>query len=701
MSTDPDFTLEELLEAIKGLKNNKATGLDRIPAEMIKTSSESIMMILLKTMNKIKSTFRCPTTWAAGITSLLFKDGDKDDPNDYRAITVTDALSKILASLFNNRLEKWCTANNIIKKEQIGFEKKSRPGDHLFVLKSLIDHYNQQGKKIYACFVDFQKAFDSVWRMGLLYKLIKYGVNIGYIKLIKDMYDKTTQALRINNLMTRMFHTYKGVKQGCILSPKLFNLFINDLPDIFVDDDNCCSPVFLTNETKINCLMYADDLILLSESKDGLQSCLDRLYDYTQQWDLKLNLKKTKIMIFQNTGRRIPTSFTFGENVVQAASEYKYLGTVITNTGNFRLNEIKLKQRGLRASFIITKNIGPYAKPSTSIRIFEKIVEPILLHNSEISGAYFPNSWNYEKFVEKMWDVGEEINKVVLGFLRQLLGVHKKSCNKAVMAETGKYPICIKIYTRIIKYWLRAATTENCLIKSANKLNENNYNKGNPSWTKIVMFLRKYTNSIDNPGSENMNNSITNRFKKVIRQKYDEWWSQSAEPTGSNKLDFYYRYKKTFTFEKYLDNIPKHIRIHITRLRLSSHSLPIEVLRYKKKDQKIERENRKCTICNTNATGDEMHYLLKCNNAEISHARDQFFSDIKCQNVQFRNLSDQNITDYCMLMSDTNAQLLTAKYVMDILNTYKEEIGGPSTTYTPPTETKSGRTVRKPIKLDL
>ena len=96
-----------------------------------------------------------------------------------------------------------------------------------------------------------------------------------------------------------------------------------------------------------------------------------------------------------------------------------------------------------------------------------------------------------------------------------------------------------------------------------------------------------------------------------------------------------------------------------------------------------------------------MHYLLKCNNAEISHARDQFFSDIKCQNVQFRNLSDQNIIDYCMLMSDTNAQLITAKYVMDILNTYKEEIGGPSTTYTPPTETKSGRTVRKPIKLDL
>ena len=392
LSNEPDFTLDELLKAIKSLKNNKATGLDRIPAEMLKTSSENIMSILLKTMNKIKNTFKCPAKWAIGITSLLFKDGDEDDPNNYRAITVTDALSKILAILLNNRVEKWCTANNVIKKERIGFEKKSRPGDHLFVLKTLIEHYKQQGKKLYACFVDFQKAFDSVWRLGLLHKLITYGLDIGYIKLIKDMYDKTAQSLRINSRMTRIFKTYKGVKQGCILSPRLFNLFINDIPDLFSDDKmtNPCKPVHL-NDTKINCLMYADDLILLSESEEGLQTCLNRLNEYNEKWDLKLNIKKTKVLIFQNNGKKSQTSFKIGENFLQIATEYKYLGTIITNTGSFKTNEIKLKQKGLRASFIISKNIGPYAKPSTSIRLFEKLIEPILLHNCEISSAYFPH----------------------------------------------------------------------------------------------------------------------------------------------------------------------------------------------------------------------------------------------------------------------------------------------------------------------
>ena len=514
------------------------------------------------------------------------------------------------------------------------------------------------------------------------------------------MYDKTTQSLRINSRMSRTFHTYRGVKQGCILSPKLFNLFINDLPDIFLDCQHLCNPISLGDETRISCLMYADDLILLSETKEGLQTCLNRLSQYTKKWDLKLNLKKTKVLIFQNKGKRTSPTFTFGENIVQIATEYKYLGTVITNTGNFKLNEVKLKQKGLRASFIISKNISPYAKPSTSIKLFEKIIEPILLHNSEISGAYFPITWNYEKFVEKIWNIGEELNKVVIGFLRQILGVHKKSCVSAVMAETGKYPICIKIFTRIIKYWLRASTTDNNLIKSTYRLNEKRFNDGNHSWTKIVMFLRRYTNITDTPSKENLN-LILNRFKKVIKLNYDKWWSNFAKPTGSSKLDFYYRYKRTFKFEKYLDNIPRHIRLHITRLRLSSHSLPIEVQRYRKKGERIEREERTCKICNANATGDEMHYLLKCSNAEISHVREEFLDRIKHQNAQFKNLSDQNIIDYCMLMTDTNIQMITAKYVMDILNTYKEETDGPIITVTLPTETRSGRKIRKPEKLDL
>ncbi len=144
---EPDFTLEELIKAIKSLKNNKAAGPDRIPAEMLKASNARMLKLLLSLMNKIKTTCKCPRKWAIGITTLLLKDGDDTDPNNFRAITIVDALCKVLAIMINGRLEKWSTENKVQRKEQIGFTKKTRPADHLFVLKTLVHHYNNNGKK--------------------------------------------------------------------------------------------------------------------------------------------------------------------------------------------------------------------------------------------------------------------------------------------------------------------------------------------------------------------------------------------------------------------------------------------------------------------------------------------------------------------------------------------------------------------------
>ena len=140
-SSIPDFTLEELVFAIKHLKNNKAAGPDRIPAELIKACPPHILELLLKIMNKIKNSSIYPKRWGLGITSLLFKEGEDDDPNNYQAITVCDTLSKVFAIMLNERISKWDKENEIICHEQIGFEKKTRPSDHLLVLKSLMDVY--------------------------------------------------------------------------------------------------------------------------------------------------------------------------------------------------------------------------------------------------------------------------------------------------------------------------------------------------------------------------------------------------------------------------------------------------------------------------------------------------------------------------------------------------------------------------------
>ena len=165
-------------------------------------------------MNRIKNSTEYPENWAEGITTLILKDGDDEDPNNYRAITIVNALAKIMAIMINERLFTFFEKEKTIKREQIGFEKKCRPADHLFVLKTITSHYNNKGRKLFTCFVDFQKAFDSVWRMGLFYKLLNSGVENGRVKLIKNIYDKSSQMLKFGNRTSRKFITHRGVKQG-------------------------------------------------------------------------------------------------------------------------------------------------------------------------------------------------------------------------------------------------------------------------------------------------------------------------------------------------------------------------------------------------------------------------------------------------------------------------------------------------------
>ena len=114
--------------------------------------------------------------------TLIQKEGNKSDLDNYRGICVANALLKLLCTVMEERLRKFCAKNKLIDIEQIGFMEENRAPDHIFTLKSVVNKYvtNEKGKKLYACFVDFRKAFDSVWHEGLFHKLESMG--IGFIR---------------------------------------------------------------------------------------------------------------------------------------------------------------------------------------------------------------------------------------------------------------------------------------------------------------------------------------------------------------------------------------------------------------------------------------------------------------------------------------------------------------------------------------
>ena len=206
---------------------------------------------------------------------------------------------------------------------------------------------------MYACYIDFSKAFDKVWRNGLMFKLLKKDVGGQFGKLIQNIYLKTSVQLKLENGLTEAFQDTLGVKQGGVLSPTLFKLYVNDLPDIFNDR---CDPVTLFNK-KISCLLFADDIIITSESKEGLQNALELLYEYTSKWKLDINLEKSKIMIFNKSGRLYNDIFTLGTHKLENVKEYTYLGIVFTPSGNFNLAINTLDKKAKKAMFKVRNTL--------------------------------------------------------------------------------------------------------------------------------------------------------------------------------------------------------------------------------------------------------------------------------------------------------------------------------------------------------
>lgn len=625
------ITEGEVRMAISCLKNKKAQGLDMISNEMIKCGRDVLIPHLAKIFNKILNSGSYPRPWSEGYLVPLFKKGSPLECDNYRGITISNNLAKLLSSILNNRFRGFLNTRGIMKDVQIGSMKGSRTTDHIFVLKTLIDKYNakREGKKerkLYTCFVDFRKAFDSVWRNALLLKLLYQEVGTKFYNLIKDMYSRVSTCIKIGDKMTPFFESFSGVKQGDVISPILFNFFINDIPDLFdVKDD----PAILGTRS-ISCIQYADDLVLMSETKEGLQSCLDKLFGYCKQWHLDVNTEKTKIMIFNPTGKKYCDIFIFDKAVMEVTNSYTYLGIKFTPSGSFTAAETELKNKGMKALFKLKKLIAQSCvKPKTVLHLFDRLIAPILCYGSDVWGIrnikkeIGANTYMFERSMDKL--LAEKCN---LSICKYVLWVHKKTCNAAVLGELGRLPVWVSIVKQCCKFWQRLVDQSgDSLLGQAYKECINMDSQGTNSWvTNFKNMLRDY-NTLPSDEDFTLGYFDVSQFISTVEQRYIEVWRVNINK--NKKLVLYNKFKSEFKYEDYLDmgNI-KH-RTSLCKLRISAHKLAIEVGRYQR--NRVPIEDRICQHCNLKTIENEPHFLLSC--SKYSTIRSQVLNECNIPGV--------------------------------------------------------------------
>ena len=248
-----------------------------------------------------------------------------------------------------------------------------------------MDKYvNGKGKKIFACFVDLQKAYDTVPRNKLFYILLKnYSIGGKFLKILQEIYKNNQVFVKLTDGLLKPFKTTVGVKQGCVFSPILFNFFVNKIPEIF---DETWDPLKI-NDKALNCLLWADDLLLVRSSQLGLQNCLNKMSSFYEKLGLKINIKKTEIIIFNKRGLSLANKFEFWLNghKVRIVDEYQYLGLKVKPSGSMGIAVQELHDKASRAWFGISNIVAKNKRMEVEkiFNIFDSLVTPVALYGCE------------------------------------------------------------------------------------------------------------------------------------------------------------------------------------------------------------------------------------------------------------------------------------------------------------------------------
>ena len=331
---DMDFTYDELTSAINKIKLGKAPGPDNITPEMITHLPLLARFQLLRLFNQIWKTGQLPDIWKTATVIPILKAGKKaQDLNSYRPIALTCVTCKLMERLVANRLNWLFESKGILTNKQAGFRKNRSTLDPIMELQDKILKQLANSKYTLAVFVDIEKAYDMVWRHGLLMKMAKYGIKGRTLKFIANFLSNRQIRARIGNTLSDIVNVENGMPQGALLSPMAFITMMNDLPEE------------VENKTKTQTTatsLYADDTMLAATGSNKgiltntMQKSIDQLVQWCDKWGFRISPMKTVAVMFSNDGKdhKLIPLVIKGKQIAYSKSA-KFLGVIFDNRLNW------------------------------------------------------------------------------------------------------------------------------------------------------------------------------------------------------------------------------------------------------------------------------------------------------------------------------------------------------------------------------
>ena len=589
------ITNQEVLEAIRKLKKGKACGTDEILAEMLKLVDKTAALFFTKLFNILFDQGIYPDDWAKAIVIPIFKKGDPKLTTNYRGVSLLSLVSKCYTSILNKRLVKWVEDNNKISEGQAGFRRGYSTTDHIFTLKAAIDKcFAKKGGKLYVCFVDLRLAFDSVQREPLFNILRQHGMNGKFMKAIVAMYQSVFSCVRLEDRTTDFFECPVGLRQGCILSPEFFSLFINELASS-IENGGMHGIQFLPGLIELFILLFADDIALLSDTAIGLQNQINILNEGCKRLFLTINTDKTKVMVFRKGGFLGKNEkWHLNGKLLEVVNEYNYLGFMFTTTMSLQRGVSALAVKGRRACIDCiryVKNLNDISK-SCFFRIFDSQVQSVLLYSSEMWGLHRLDS----------------IEKIHTLAIKRFLNVPLKVSNKLVYGDVGRYPLYINSATRCIKYWLKLLALEEYRIpRQAYVMLKNLDERGKTCWATYI----KNTLLSMGFGYAWLQQGVgcEKTFISLFKQRMSDMYLQEWNGSIASKAIFqnYRTFKTVFESESYFNFVDKKcFRDCLVKLRLGV--LPIGASCFRRSFGR--NQNILCKLCNV--LEDENHFVFDC-----------------------------------------------------------------------------------------